>query len=145
MSVPPDLVHGLRQWVLKAEDDFRATNLLAALVANEGDDAPLVAVCFHAQQCVEKYIKALLTQSGIAVRKTHNLVALWRALPVAQAAAFKDEDLAILTRYAVQQRYPEDYEPVTVEEAATMVRLMTELRAAARALLPPAALKKPAQ
>jgi HEPN domain-containing protein len=145
MSVPPDLVHSLRQWVLKAEEDFRAATLLAALVTREGDDAPLVAVCFHAQQCVEKYIKALLTQSGIGVRKTHNLVALWRALPAAQSAAFKDEDLAILTRYAVQQRYPEDYEPVTAEEAATMVQLMTELRAVARALLPPASFEKPTQ
>ena len=90
MSVPPDLVHSLRQWVLKAEEDFRAATLLAALVTSEGDDAPLVAVCFHAQQCVEKYIKALLTKSGIAVRKTHNLVALWRALPAAQSAALKD-------------------------------------------------------
>ncbi|MBI2433302.1 MAG: HEPN domain-containing protein [Candidatus Hydrogenedentes bacterium] len=31
------------------------------------------SVCFHAQQCGEKYAKALLQEAGVAFRKTHDL------------------------------------------------------------------------
>jgi len=34
------------------------------------------AVCFHAQQCGEKYFKARLQEAGIRFAKTHNLVSL---------------------------------------------------------------------
>lgn len=63
-------------------------------------------MCFHAQQCAEKYLKALLAKSQLPIRKTHNLVALWRMLPSEQAASFRPDDLATLRRYAVHQRYP---------------------------------------
>jgi HEPN domain-containing protein len=34
------------------------------------------AACFHAQQCVEKYLKARLQEAGIVFTKTHNLIFL---------------------------------------------------------------------
>jgi hypothetical protein len=34
------------------------------------------AVCFHAQQCAEKFLKARLTADGITFAKTHSLTAL---------------------------------------------------------------------
>lgn len=33
-------------------------------------------ICFHAQQCAEKYLKAVLAEAGLPVVKTHDLTAL---------------------------------------------------------------------
>ncbi len=49
-----------RAWVLKAEHDlFSIKNNLAA------QEIPWDTVSFHAQQCVEKYLKALLVSRQI--------------------------------------------------------------------------------
>ena len=44
-----------REWIRKAEDDFRAAGVLAA-----GSEPFHDQVCFHCQQSAEKYLKALL-------------------------------------------------------------------------------------
>lgn len=63
---------GTLEWVAKAEGDFRtASRERAATIAPNHD-----AVCFHAQQCVEKYLNARLIEAGLAFQKTHDLVAL---------------------------------------------------------------------
>jgi len=50
-----------------------------------GKDCPADAVCFHAQQCVEKYLKApLVTQFGGG--KTHTLTALYHIINSRKAA-----------------------------------------------------------
>ncbi len=60
-----------REWVEKAEGDFAVAGREPAAPAPVFD-----AVCFHAQQCVEKYLKALLQDRGIDFPRTHDLVAL---------------------------------------------------------------------
>jgi HEPN domain-containing protein len=60
------------EWVQKAEGDFgTASREIRARRAPNYD-----AVCFHAQQCAEKYLKALLQEEDIPFGKTHNLVIL---------------------------------------------------------------------
>lgn len=56
------------QWVRKAEADFAAVEQLAGARPPVHD--PL---CFHCQQTAEKYLKALLTEVGVAFPKTHDL------------------------------------------------------------------------
>jgi HEPN domain-containing protein len=54
-----------QEWVDKAEGDFAtASREIKARKAPNYD-----AVCFHAQQCVEKYLKARLQEEGIAFKK----------------------------------------------------------------------------
>jgi len=48
------------EWVHKAEGDF-----LTAQREMKAAPANYDAVCFHAQQCAEKYIKARLVEEGI--------------------------------------------------------------------------------
>lgn len=50
-----------REWVDKAENDLKN----AAHTLTMGEKCPTDTVCFHAQQCVEKYLKAFLVCSGI--------------------------------------------------------------------------------
>src|SRR5262245_42466702 len=57
-----------REWVRKAEDDFRAAEILAA-----GQRPFHDPVCFHCQQSAEKYLKALLEELSVAISKTHDL------------------------------------------------------------------------
>jgi HEPN domain-containing protein len=65
------------------------------------------AVCFHAQQTAEKYLKAMLQEAGQNIPKTHNLNELL-ALCLKQdpSLAFLNPDLSVLEGYAVRFRYP---------------------------------------
>jgi HEPN domain-containing protein len=92
-----------QEWVDKAEGDFAtASREIRARRAPNYD-----AVCFHAQQCVEKYLKARLQEAGIAFPKTHNLTALLDlVLPVEPSWASWRPDLRALTNLAVDSRYP---------------------------------------
>jgi HEPN domain-containing protein len=51
-----------------AERDLQTYRILAA-----HPDASLAAACFHAQQSVEKALKAVLTAHGATFPRTHNL------------------------------------------------------------------------
>ena len=57
------------EWIDKAEADFST-----ATRENRVRKAPNYdAVCFHAQQCIEKYLKAILVRHRKAFSKTHDL------------------------------------------------------------------------
>lgn len=56
------------EWIRKADDDFR----VAELLANEGSGLT-GPIAFHAQQAVEKYLKAFLTWHQIGFPKTHDI------------------------------------------------------------------------
>jgi HEPN domain-containing protein len=91
------------EWMTKAEEDF-ATMAREARVMESPN---YVAVCFHAQQCAEKYLKARLCEAGIVSGRIHNLVALLEAvLAVEPSWERHREDLAYLSAFAVSVRYP---------------------------------------
>ena len=75
------------QWVAKAEGDW------AALLLLQGNLATADAALFHAQQCLEKYIKAALISAGITVRKTHDLLQLSSQLSAIDPSWQPDEEL----------------------------------------------------
>jgi HEPN domain-containing protein len=50
----------VREWVTKAENDLKN----AAHTIKLGERCPTDSVCLHAQQCVEKYVKAVLVLEG---------------------------------------------------------------------------------
>ena len=55
------------EWVKKAESDYR----VARRAAQAGDQAlSAEAICFHVQQCIEKYAKAFLQEQGISSERT---------------------------------------------------------------------------
>ena len=92
----------VKQWVDKALNDLlNVSNNLQA------DHTPWDTVCFHCQQAVEKYLKAILAVQNQPIPRTHdleqlnNLVRAW--IPVASDYL---EDLRWLTTYAVISRYP---------------------------------------
>ena len=95
-------------FLLKAQHDlFTAHHTLAA------SDSPTDTPCFHAQQAIEKALKALLTFHGQASPRTHDLLVLLDAAS-SQAPELERhrEIFSVITSYAVEIRYPDDwYEP----------------------------------
>ena len=91
-----------RQWVKKAEDDHNTAHFLAANKLPLHDH-----VCFHCQQCAEKYLKALLQEAGLFIPKIHDCETLLDLLPPQYASVRQfSRGLAILSEYAVTVRYP---------------------------------------
>jgi len=91
------------EWVAKAQGDFRtAQRELAA-----PDEPNLDAACFHAHQCVEKYLKAVMVENSITFPKTHDLSALLGMLLPRYPSWVEFQQLCdILTDSAVEVRYP---------------------------------------
>jgi HEPN domain-containing protein len=63
-------------------------------------------LCFHAQQAAEKAIKALLLSLNIEVPRTHDLAYIIDLLPASLVIPPHLLLLPVLTKYAVQFRYP---------------------------------------
>jgi HEPN domain-containing protein len=134
MSGGGELALTAERWAVKADNDLR--NAEHTLLLEQ--DCPFDTVCFHAQQCAEKYLKALLIAKGTEPPRTHDLRLLLSKLPVTTASRFEVERLLVLNRYSVEARYPGDWEPITREEAQEAVELARTVRLAARQVLFPA-------
>ena len=90
-------------------------------------------ICFHAQQCIEKYLKAWLQEANLRVPRTHNLNVLLRLIvPMHPEWRAWRTDFATFTPYAVDVRY-ETF--ATEAEVKHAVRVCTEVRAAIRTVL----------
>lgn len=90
------------EWIRKAEDDRTI-----ARREIQSDDSVWDGVCFHAQQCAEKYLKAVLEEKEIEVPKIHDLVVLLdRTGEWSQNLAQARSALARLSTFGVATRYP---------------------------------------
>lgn len=115
-------------WIKRAENDYRAAG-------SNRDEQLADASCFHAHQCAEKYLKAVIISLHRTPPRTHRLGRLLdlcpenllRARPVRDACAF-------LRRTYRLSRYPPEREP-TQAEARIAVDAAVIVRTAARALL----------
>ena len=106
------------EWVVKAESDFDAADLTL-----HGRELPIVdAVCFHSQQCVEKYLKAFLQEHGVRFERTHVLASLLElCLTVDKEFKKIAGELDSLEGYAVAIRYPGAVVPAEMAEQAYLV------------------------
>ena len=75
---------------------------------------------FHAQQAVEKLIKAVLVRNGVAYDRTHNIAYLLTLLDGAgvDPPGVSREDLIALSPWAVQFRYDDEAHAVLDRPAA---------------------------
>jgi HEPN domain-containing protein len=90
-----------RGLLARAHDDFFVVRRLAT-----DADAPGWVLGFHAEQAVEKALKAVLSSNGIDYPRTHNLVMLAELLRQAQHdLPANSGDFALLVPYAVMLRY----------------------------------------
>ena len=118
-----------REWLRKAEADFRGALRLVGAHERLHD-----LVAFHCQQCAEKYLKAMLEESGRHVPKTHDLDDLLSLVhPYHPALRSLRRGMQFLTQFAVETRYPG--ENATRRQAEAALRWAGRVRTMARALL----------
>lgn len=92
-----------REWITKAEEDFA----VAEREMRARKSPAFGAICFHAQQCAEKYLKARLCESGKTVTRTHDLPMLLRELAsIDPSLVLLDPAARVLVDFAVRYRYP---------------------------------------
>lgn len=115
-------------WLEKADHDLitaRQTLLLP--------DGPTDTVCFHAQQAVEKSLKAVLVCRQVPFPRTHNLIRLMdlalRYMPDLEAYR---RDFAQMSLYSTEVRYPDDWFEPARDDAnhslAVAERVVVEVR-----------------
>ena len=138
MPTAEQIVTVVREWVLKADNDLKA----AAHTLKLGRDCPTDTVCFHAQQCVEKYLKALLVAENRDFPKTHDIRLLTEMIPPARRPELTPIERRNLTNYVAAARYP-GWPAIPLKEAREAVRIARRVRAEARRALPRAALRLP--
>lgn len=120
-----------REWAAKADNDLKT----AAHTLKLGDKCPTDTVCFHAQQCAEKYLKAFLVVLEIEFPRTHDIEILISLIPRSIRLSLTVEEQRRLTEYATIMRYPGPYEPILLSEAKQAVKLARLVRQKIRKLL----------
>jgi len=138
MSEANEVMIVIKDWVKKAENDLKN----ASYTLGMGEDCPTDTVCFHAQQCVEKYLKDFLVSQGIDFPKTHDIKQLIFLFSKNVRLTLTPEEQRRLTDYATVTRYPGDYEPVSLAEAKRAVKIARKARKEIRTLLPKKTLHK---
>ena len=115
------------EWIQKAEGDY-----VSALREYRARKLPnFDAAGFHAQQCIEKYIKALLQMHNVRFEKIHDLLALKELChSFFPELELHQESLAYLNQFAVAFRYPG--ESASREHAKRAIKIIKELRSILR-------------
>ncbi len=115
----------VKKWIMKADNDLKTGKDEQASIVPATD-----MVCFHMQQCVEKYLKAFLIFHGREISKTHNITFLVRQCMEIDAAFgnLPEDDLERLTDYAVEARYPDDFYMPSSSEAGKAIEIAEFVR-----------------
>ena len=91
-----------REWFEVADKDLASAEFLQKM-----KPVPLEIICYHCQQCAEKYLKGFLAFKEEQITKTHDLVLL-NKLYGRYDEGFEeiDENCLLLTDFDVNMRYP---------------------------------------
>lgn len=112
------------EWVEKADEDLLS---LESLIKHK-DGSPSTG-CFLAQQAIEKLLKALIIKHGDELEKIHDLVTLSNKVNKFEPKIelfFKE--IAVVTHYYIETRYPGDYPEFTWEECQKAFEIAKEVK-----------------
>ena len=114
------------EWVENAEENY-----VVAQQLQQGQHPLYNLVCFHVQQCVEKYLKAWLQEADISFSRTHDLKELLELIvPSVPIWQVWEPDFSSLSKYAITTRYPGA--SATADDAEQAVHICDEVRRAVR-------------
>lgn len=108
MSDPDPVVREALRWLRFSKEDLNVAQRLLT-----GCPPTPRHVCWLSQQAAEKALKAALVLDGIEFPFTHDLDALRNLLPDGWSARAKHPDLAELTEWSVEMRYPGEWPEAT--------------------------------
>ena len=115
----------VKNWIKRAENDLKT-----AMDELDTEEPATDTICFHAQQCVEKYLKAYLILHQKYFEKVHNitkLIELCKEIDIDfdKAYAFGADNLTV---YAVEIRYGEEFYFPTIEEANEAIEVAGKIK-----------------
>ncbi len=114
------------EWIQKAEDDYTIM-----LRVHESTTPVHDGICFHAQECIEKYLKAWLQEADVPFSKTHNLKSLLGLIvPTIPDWHEWEDDFKPFAPHALDFLYPG--KSTTIEDAQHAVRICTRVRQSVR-------------
>jgi len=112
MPVSPD------EWLIHARSDLKLAKLGIA------QDVLREQICFHAQQAVEKSLKAVLLHFKVDFPLTHDLEELLDTLKIAGISIPSNlNEIGVLTPYAVETRYPGYWGEISESEVIEALEL----------------------
>ena len=123
-----------REWINAAGDDLiTIENLL---------DNPILTnvIAFHAQQAIEKSLKAIIEENGAIFIKTHNLQSLFLKIEEIIPFDVNERIISELDRLYLDSRYPGNlglmpYGKPTLEEAEIYFREAVKIKKQAETFL----------
>lgn len=131
MPDDPARVEDTRAWLAKARLDLEAGKF------EMGNPTLFSDVAFHAQQAVEKTLKAFLSWHDMPFPKTHDIERLGRAcVQVAPSLGAVVDEAVPLTEYAWKFRYPGEVEEPTRDEVEAALAVARRVYAVILARLP---------
>ena len=115
----------VKGWLIKADADLKIGK-----DEMRTDDPVTDMVCFHMQQCCEKYLKAFLIFNGREYPKIHRLSVLINLCARIDKDFRKLMEWGVddLTRYATTLRYSEEFYRPSVEETEHAIALAERVR-----------------
>lgn len=113
-------VEYIKEWISKAEKDIKTVEIM-----KEVEDITEI-VCFHCQQAVEKYLKALLIAYDVEFPKTHNIDFLLKQC-IKIDTNFERFMGNSLSEYEVDMRYPDIRYIPTEDEMNEAIDLMYKI------------------
>jgi len=120
----------IKSWLYRAKEDLAALNKLA----ESEMEFYTSTICFHAQQAVEKYLKAFLAYHDVDFPKTHDVDFL-----IDKCQRIDDQnfniDLKSLTEFGVSIRYPDDFFIPGIKETKDYIEIANNVGLIVESLL----------
>ncbi len=111
------------EWLKRAK-----SNMARAKAGRVSPDILYEDLCYDAQQAVEKAFKSICIINEIVFPKTHDIAYLIELLEKGGVEVPENlQNAKILTGYAVETRYPGDYEPVDEEDLRKAIGIAKEV------------------
>jgi len=108
------------EWLQRAK-----SNMARAKAGRVSPDILYEDLCYDAQQAVEKAFKSVCIIHLIVFPKTHDIAYLIELLEKGGVKVPENlQNAKILTGYAVETRYPGDYEPVDEEDLRKAIEIV---------------------
>jgi len=108
----PEHIQEAKRWLVYAREDMQTAQVIL--------EHPTIAyrhVCGLSQQAAEKALKATLIFLRVEFPRTHDLDVLLKLIPSDWSVKQLIPDLATLTEWAVESRYPGDWPEANQEDA----------------------------
>ena len=109
-------------WLFRANEDIAVIHSLTSIDL----EFYTSTICFHAQQAVEKFLKAFLIYHNKEIERTHNLYYLQKKCSEINNSIGRI-DLKELNFFGISVRYPDEFYIPSVEEAKEYISIAQKI------------------